>query len=73
MPNRNCLILSADISVRNNLLFKTEHPLRKLFVHFLSRIRIAGIGMMTVVEFYDVKAAAVYIKRDISSFEIWWV
>ena len=52
-------------------LFKSEHSLGELFINIVSAdVRVVGVGMMTVVEFNDVKPAAVYVEMDIALLEI---
>ena len=36
-------------------LFKPEHTIRELIIHFMTGIRIIGIRMMAVEELYNMK------------------
>ena len=51
-------------------LLKPEHTLRKLLVNMLRQFRIIRVGMITVIEFHDMKAAAIDIEMYIPLFKI---
>ena len=51
-------------------LFKPKHPVRELFVHRSSHIRVVRVWMVAVEELHEVKAAAVHIEMDVPLLEI---
>ena len=49
---------------------KPKHPVRKLFVHRSSHIRVVRVWMMAVEKLHDVEAAAIHVEVDIPLLEI---
>ena len=51
-------------------LLKPEHTLRELLVYMLRQFRIIRVWVVAVIEFHNMKAAAVHIKMNIPLFKI---
>ena len=52
-------------------LLKPEHTIRELLTCFMIGIRIVRIGMVAVIELYDMEPAAINVEVNIALLKIW--
>ena len=58
------------IEFLSHSFFKPEHAIRKLLINLFRHFGIPGIRVMAVIEFHNMKSAAVDIKMNITLFKI---